>query len=338
MTALSEYQRLEAPGTWRPAPGAQRREVIVSVGEATLVMTDQSERALAHWSLAALERRNPGERPALYAPGPDATEDLEIADGDMIDAIERVRRAVEKARPRPGRLRARIALGVLVAVLLAAIFWAPGALIRHAARVAPEAARVEIGEALLREVAAIAGAPCRAGGTDRALSRLHTRLAGEVPGGVLVMRLGGQAALHLPGGIVIIDRTLVEDYETPEVAAGYILAERLRAAETPPLLRFFDGSGMRVAAEFLTTGHVDPAALGAYAEYLLTARPAPVADSALTGAFDAARVRAAPYAYAVDPSGEATVGLIEADPVPPGGGEPILADGDWVALQGVCGG
>ena len=47
-------------------------------------------------------------------------------------------------------------------------------------------------------------------------------------------------------------------------------------------------------------------------------------------AFAKARVRAAPYAYAIDPSGEATLALIEADPVPPGGGEPILADGDWV--------
>ena len=33
----------------------------------------------------------------------------------MSDAIERVRRAVERARPRPGRLRSRIALGTLAA-------------------------------------------------------------------------------------------------------------------------------------------------------------------------------------------------------------------------------
>ena len=65
MTALSDYQRLEAPGVWRPSPDAQRRDVIVSLGDATLVLSDQKDAALAHWSLAAVERRNPGRMPAL---------------------------------------------------------------------------------------------------------------------------------------------------------------------------------------------------------------------------------------------------------------------------------
>jgi hypothetical protein len=48
--------------------------------------------------------------PALFAPGDDATEELELTDAEMIAAIERVRRAVERARPAPGRLRTRVAL------------------------------------------------------------------------------------------------------------------------------------------------------------------------------------------------------------------------------------
>jgi hypothetical protein len=68
MTALSEYQRLEAPGVWRPTPDAQRRDVIVALGEATLVLTDQKDTALAHWSLAAVERRNPGGCPRSSPP------------------------------------------------------------------------------------------------------------------------------------------------------------------------------------------------------------------------------------------------------------------------------
>jgi hypothetical protein len=115
MTALSEYQRLEASGVWRAAPGAQRRDVIVALGEATLVLSDMQGRALAHWSLAAVERRNPGVAPALYAPGDDAVEELELADGEMIAAVERVRRAVERARPAPGPVRTRLALGSVAA-------------------------------------------------------------------------------------------------------------------------------------------------------------------------------------------------------------------------------
>ncbi len=54
MTALTEYDRLECAAVWRAAPEAQRRDVFVSVGDATLVITDNADRVLAHWSLAAV--------------------------------------------------------------------------------------------------------------------------------------------------------------------------------------------------------------------------------------------------------------------------------------------
>ena len=74
----------------RPDPSAQRVDVVVSIGEATLTLTDHAERALAHWSLAALHRKNPSKRPALYAPSEadDEAEELELSDDDMILAID----------------------------------------------------------------------------------------------------------------------------------------------------------------------------------------------------------------------------------------------------------
>ena len=65
MTAFREYERLEATGLWRATPEAQRREVLVSVGEATLTISDFQGRALTHWSLAAILRKNPGRMPAI---------------------------------------------------------------------------------------------------------------------------------------------------------------------------------------------------------------------------------------------------------------------------------
>ncbi len=338
MTALSDYQRLETTGVWRPSPDAQRRDVIVSIGEATLVMTDQADKALAHWSLAALERRNPGKSPAVFAPGADASEELELDDDEMIRAIERVRRAVERSRPRPGRLRSRIALGLIVALVAVGVLWVPDALIRQAARAAPEAARSEIGEAVLDNVGRIAGPLCSSPAGERALSRLRTRLFGAAPGRIVVVRDALPAAAHLPGGIVLLSRELVEDYETPEVAAGYLLAERVAAAETDPLLRLLDRAGTGAAFSLLTTGDLSGEDLRDYAEYLLGTSGAHVAEADLLAAFAEAGVRATPYAYARDVTGEATVNLIEADPVPPGEARTILSDGDWVALQGICGG
>ena len=69
VTALTEFQRLEAQGSWRETPESRLREVIVSVGAATLTMMDpKSDRPLSHWSLPAVTRINPGQLPAIYTP------------------------------------------------------------------------------------------------------------------------------------------------------------------------------------------------------------------------------------------------------------------------------
>ena len=49
MTALDSYDRLEAAGLWRAGADAQRREVVVSIGDATLKISDMSDTVLAHW-------------------------------------------------------------------------------------------------------------------------------------------------------------------------------------------------------------------------------------------------------------------------------------------------
>jgi hypothetical protein len=338
MTALSDYQRLETQGVWRASPEAQRRDVVVSLGEATLVLTDQRDRALSHWSLAAIGRRNPGAMPAIFAPGADATEELEIHDPEMIAAIERVQRAVARSRPSPGRLRARIGLGTAAALVLMGLVWVPDALIRQAAKVAPPAARAEIGAQLLGQIERLAGAPCSSPAGDRALARLETRLLGPDGGTVVVLRDGLTTATHLPGRIIVVSHQLVEDFETPEVAAGYILVERAAGRLRDPLLRLLDWAGTGAAFGLLTRGTVPDDRLRDYAEYLLGSGSTTVPQDRLLAAFAEARVRSSPYAYARDISGEETLALIEADPVPPGEAMSILSDGDWVALQGICAG
>ena len=88
MTALEKYVRLESTGLWRPAPGAQRIEVTVSFGDATLVFYDAAGRPLSHWSLPAVVRLDTGGGPALYAPDSEASETLEIED-ELMACLER---------------------------------------------------------------------------------------------------------------------------------------------------------------------------------------------------------------------------------------------------------
>lgn len=338
MTALTRYQRLEAPGLWRAAPGDQRRDVVVSIGDATLTISDLNDRALTHWSLPAVHRLNPRERPAHFAPSdaPDEGEALEIADADMIEAIETVRRAIEKSRPRPGRLRLVITLATVAVVAALALVWLPGALTRHTVSVLPDVTRAVVGERLLTRVRRVAGTPCAGTLGNRALGRLGTRVLGTSKPKLYVVSAGVANAGHLPGGIILLNRALVEDFEEPDVAAGFILAESTRARASDPMLELLDHAGLMATAKLLTTGTLADAVLDAYAERLLTAPPVPLDTATLVARFAEARVRTTPYAFALDQTGETTLALIEADPVPMAEAEPLLADADWVSLQGIC--
>lgn len=341
MTALKKYQRLECQGLWRETPEAQRRDVIVSFREASLIISDgRSEAALSHWSLPAVGRLNPGMLPALYGPGADAGETLEIEDRDMIGALETVHDAVEAQRPHPGRMRHWLLGGSLLAGLAITVLWLPGALISHTAQVVPWPKRQEIGRTVLADLQRISGTPCAAVPARRPLARLTGRLfPGPTPPVIVVLREMPVPMAHLPGGILLLNRHLIEDRDSPDVAAGYLLAESVRAVSTDPLVPLLKWVGLRATFGLLTTGRLPPEAIAGYGEALLaTAEPA-VPDGLLIRGFAAVGVPMTPYAQAVDPQGKTTKSLIAADsslkpqaPAP----RPVLADDDWVALQGIC--
>lgn len=334
MTALSDYQRLETSGIWRGAEQDQRRDVTVSLGNATLVIYDGAGRALAHWSLPALERLNPKDEPAIYSPGADTAETLEIAEPEMITAIERIRTAIARRRPHRGRLRQFFTLAFVAGMLGLAVYWVPGAMIRYASDVVPPVKRADLGTRILGHVERLSGAPCETVAGRAALTRLHSRLAPNQTGTLAVLSSGAILTGHLPGGLVLVSRRLVEDFDTPDVVAGYILAEQIRAFQTDPIEALLTEAGPLMAARLLTTGDLPEEVLSSYAERFMTTRPAPVPEQALLQAFRQARVSSQPYAYAVDISGERTLALIEADP---GGAISVLPDSAWVSLQAICG-
>ncbi|MCB1339449.1 MAG: hypothetical protein KDK10_18995 [Maritimibacter sp.] len=339
MTALTQYQRLEAPGVWRAGADAQRRNVIVALGDATLTLTDSNDRALAHWSLATVRRKNPGEAPALYAPSSDPAEPeaLEIDEPEMIDAIETVRRAIDRSRPKVGRLRHMGTLALVVFAAALAIFWAPGALTRQTATVLPAITRDEIGARLLARLDRITGSPCATKAGSVALDKLRLRLLDpERPGQLVVFPAGVTRAQHLPGGTILIGRDLLEDFDAPEVTAGYILAEATRAEAADPMLALLTHAGPFATARLLATGTLTDRVLDSYAEVVLTAPPVPLASEPLLAHFTAARVASTPYAFAVDPSGETTLALIEADPAARATPEPVLDPADWADLRAIC--
>lgn len=338
MTAQAHHRRIEAIGLWHETLDAQRREVIVALRDHSIIITARPDTTLAHWALEAIERINPGRSPAIYAPGADADERLEIEDTTMIDEIERIRTSIARARPHPGRLRWLLTGAAVLALGGLAVFWLPEAMTRQTAEMVPDATRISIGRTLLADISHLAGPPCTTPAVDRATERLTTRLfdGDGARTRIVISPLTRPATLALPGRIFVASAALAEDYETPEVLAGYILAEDVRRATRDPFLTFLEQAGLRETFRLLTTGDISDNALRDHAIRLLNTTSEPVEDGAMIARFRLAGISTQPYAYARDISGETVLGLIEADPTRGGSATPILSDGNWVTLQEAC--
>lgn len=335
MTAWARYQRLEADGLWRPGAGEQRREVIVSFGAASLVIADRNEVALAHWSLPALIRLNPGAEPALYAPARDADETLEIADTGMIEAVETVRRAVSREGPHRGRIRLAVAAGIAAAIAALGWFWLPDALVSYTAGAVPDAQRARISQRLAVEITALSGPPCGGPRGQAALDTLAHRLLGAGRTAIVVPQAVPGAVL-LPDGTVLLRAATVEDHEGPEVAAAYMLREALRREIEDPLAVLLRQAGTGPTLRLLTRGSLPRPTLRAHAEALMREAAAPVPPEAFLARLAAAGVPSTPYARALDPTGESTLSLIEADPWASDPAPPLMPDADWISLQQIC--
>jgi hypothetical protein len=342
MTALRKYQRLESLGLWRDGAAAQKREVVVGFREATLILADpRTETPLSHWSLPAIIRLNPGEMPALYGPGAEPFESLELEDSEMIAALETVSGAVARSRPRKGRLRGWLMAGTAATFALLGVFWLPAALIERTAEMLPISKRAQIGQLALRDLTRLTGLPCASSAGNHALERIAERIFGPGAPQLLVMREGLPRAAHLPGNVILLGRPLIENSPGPETAAGFALVEDMRAKAEDPVIPILRHAGLRATLNLLTTGELPPDSVAGYGEVLLGnasgPSPADFDTESLLKRFGDAGLASSPYAYSLDPSGESTLSLIEADPLrdkPAARG--ILPDDAWVGLQEIC--
>lgn len=340
MTALRDFQRLEAQGSWRAAPTAPLREVIVSLGDATLILSDPgNDRPLSHWSLPAVVQLNLGETPAIYAPGLEsADETVEIDDPLMIRAIARVQGAVASRRSPAGRLRGVILLLAILGVLGWLAFWLPGALVAHAARIAPPAQARDIGAAILADLEKTTGAVCRRESGQAVLDHLAPRLLD--PGAVIRVvpgPLGG--ARRLPGDLYVIGSDLLQTAAGPEVAAAHLVAARLAAEDAGLRSAAVRHAGLRASLRLMTLGHLPQDAMAGFGAALLR-QPAPrPGDADLLAALAERQIPAEPYARSLDPTGQTVQPLIAGDgfrDAPPA--RPLLTDEQWLALQQICAG
>ena len=200
MTALTQYQRLEATGIWRKSAEAQRLDVIISIGESSLVITDINEKPLAHWSLAALAVIQSKDGIKLYHPDGDPSETLELGsnENEMAEAIEKLMKAVDRRRPKPGRLRIFSLASILIIVLGLSIFWLPAALRDYTQKIIPEVREQEMGKAVFNEFVSFVGAPCSRELGRIALDKFISNL-GVIEYTFYIVPSETIEAIHLPG-------------------------------------------------------------------------------------------------------------------------------------------
>lgn len=333
MTVLARYERLECPGVWRADAASRRVNVQVSLGESTLIIRDQAEIALAHWSLPAVERMADGGEP-LFRPGEDSEERLELSDPTMIEAIDVIRRSVSRGQPHPGRLRIGLSAIVLAAGLAMGFLWLPGAVIRHIADALPSPARAELGARLLVALEPMAGRACSSAEGDRAAQGLVGRLFGADGRQLVVLPGGAARVVEVPGGRIVAPQAIVRGASGPEAFGGRMISAAARAELADPVEALLRDAGLRAALAMLTTGRLTEAALARHARTILAADPPALPDDAILQRFADARLSIAPYAREADPDGSTM--LMARDPYPNGSPEPVLGTSAWRSLQSIC--
>ncbi|ARO15117.1 hypothetical protein BVG79_01773 [Ketogulonicigenium robustum] len=303
MTALQQYARLESFGKWRPSADHAFRDVVVSFGDATLVLVDPAGRPLAHWSLPAIRAldRAP-DAPATsqtYTPDSDGDELLELDDALMIEALAKVMTALQTPQTRRLRLRL-VVLGTMLTLALAAMLLLPVLVRNQALSVVPLAKRAELGVSILGHMQNQTGPSCRDPFGVRALEQLRQRVLGPGwPGRIVVLPGDAFAPTVLPGRTIVLSHHALINAADPAELASLIAATAQTQTQTDPLRPLLADSGFAATAALLTTGDLPQSALVDYAHKIL-ARPAGNAASA---------------------------------PAPTGN---VLNDNDWVGLLGIC--
>lgn len=345
MTALDKYARLEGPGLWRESPRAQRRDVAVSLGDASLMIADsRAGTILSHWSLPAVQRLNRGTSPAVFAPAPnDDGETLELDDVLLIEALDTIRAALT---PRAPLRRLRLALATAaVALTLATGYWLPQILMDRTAAAVPPAMRAQIGRAALTALtlSAVGERICADPEGRQVLVTLRNRVFGNDWRVSVVAGVPGLETAHLPGHLMVLGQALIERLDAPEALAGWMLAEALAAQAHDPLLDALHYAGIRATFALMTTGNLPAGALSGYAAQRLR-QPAPLPEaSAMIERLDALDQSATAYALSLPARAAPLVEALADRPSPAartatgtGTHAPLLSDGEWLTLQEIC--
>ena len=152
---------------------------------------------------------------------------------------------------------------------------------------------------------------------------------------IFIVPDGIKTTINLPGNILLANRNLVEDFEDPDVLAGYLVVESYDQTYNP-IEELLQNISLISTFRLLTTGLIKDETLGNYADHLVTKPQEIVKSSEIIKAFNDTNLSLLPFAKAIDITGEGSLELIEAYEIKNSPVETSLPDANWVSLQNIC--
>ncbi|RED14193.1 hypothetical protein [Pontivivens insulae] len=354
MTALDQYQRLEALALWRADATSSPREVIATFGNSRLTLMDMSEAPITQWSLAALrysEEADPAGRPDAVGltPDPEGAECLWFDDVDLKAAIaavwiEEEAEAVDAAPSGNRVFRYVILAFVSIALVIGAILARPWAQDTLLAQV-PE----EVWRSVSREIVTAQSEQSglylcqRAGRADPALMEIQTRLGAtqaRMEPVLFTARQDVSPIIALPDHRVLLDADAMRSAAQPEALAGLMALGLARQDREQPRNRIASAIGMGGLIGLVTRGYLseDTVAVAAAALAQLPEWERP-ADAEALRLLETAALPSKPLALILAGRGlpiERLEALADGDVIGAEPFTPALNDQTWLGLRSRC--
>ena len=328
---LADFQLLECLGIWHQLPNDPGMEVVVKIDASALTLISKGNQVIVQWSCDAIRRRRQRGLPAIYSPDSEFAETLEVSDLTAISVLDDIIASFDEQLARSG-LSLR---GVAVFVAVLALIVVPAVALFD--RIAPHVAGLvsyrqqsEIGERVFAALADERGGECRSGKGMQSISVLERRIFPDERYRLRVVSDQAVRSLMLPGSIIVVGASVLEEFDGPEVVAGYALLELAAAGKSGPFDRFLSHAGIGVATYPALERGIDDRAMIDYARSLPAENPALVDDARRLEEFARAGFSSVPFGRV---AGRA--GLVADEP---GGGlhEPLMTDSQWLWLRDIC--
>lgn len=368
----SEPQARQTPGAWTgqlsDGRHAASREVRVTFeADGLAIQRPDAEAAVLHWPYASLATGAPIGRTAedalvMTATMPRVT--LFVADAGFATALAQRAPQVSLGATRRQGLRPGLVAGAFAAAVLGVVYGFDLNPSKGVASLMPETARRTLGQRVLATM------PVRRQCTEpagrAALDVLVRRLrpAGDVAAGdVVVLDWPVLNAFAVPGGRVVLTRTILERATSPDEIAGVVAHEMGHALELHPEASLVRSVGFWALIQMVFTG--TPGALGnagsLVAQLAHTRTAEREADAIALRLLREAGIAAGPFAgffrrmetdrrrppaetrgvvprdvFDTHPATAERIAMIERQPTYPA--TPALGDAEWQALRRICAG